>query len=182
MNENDTVTLTTILALKNGDVEAFRLIYQHFAPRLYGNLLRLVKSEEIARELLQDIFLKIWEKHELIDPEKSLRAYLFQIAENQAYDFYRKAARNKKLQVKLTMAAIDTYSHVEETLISKEYHSLIQKAIDALPPRRQQIFRLCKIDGKSYEEVSLQLGISTSTIGDHIVKATRFIQKYCYSS
>ena len=55
------------------------------------------------------------------------------------------------------------------------------EAIAALPPRRRQIFRLCKLDGKSYEEAALQLGLSTSTISDHIVKATHFIQAYCYT-
>ncbi len=181
MNKNDTISPTTILALKTGDVHAFGVVYQHFSPRLYGILLKLVKSEEIAKELLQEVFLKVWRNRTVIDPEKSFRAYLFQIAENLACDFYRKVARDKQLQAKLTMAAIDTYNHVEEKLIDKEYRTIMQKAIEALPPRRRQIFSLCKIDGESYEDVARQLGISTSTIGDHIVKATRFIRNYCYA-
>ena len=56
----------------------------------------------------------------------------------------------------------------------------LQQAINALPPRRRQVFQLCKLDGKSYEEAALELGLSTSTISDHIVKATHFIRIYCY--
>lgn len=181
MDKKDTIQLITVLALKAGDEQAFEQVYQHFSARLYGNLLKIVKSEEIARELLQELFLKVWEKRDQINPDKPFRAYLFRIAENLAYDFFRKAARDKKLQARLVAKGIGSYSHVEEMLINKEYNGLLQQAIDALPPRRRQIFRLCKLDGKSYEEAAVQLGLSTSTINDHIVKAIRFIRKYCYS-
>lgn len=165
-------------SLKSGDEKAFETIYQQFSGRLYGSLLNLVKSEEIARELLQDVFLKVWEKRELIDPGRSFRSYLFRIAENRAYDFFRKVASDKELERRLLMLSAVTYSHVEEMLIRKEADDLMQRAIEALPPRRRQVFRLCKLEEKSYEEVAGQLEISISTISDHIVKATHFIRKY----
>ena len=180
MNKGDSIPMITVLALKAGDERAFKAVYDHFSHRLYGNLLKLVKSEEIARELLQEMFFKVWEKREHIDPEKSFHAYLFRIAENMAYDFFRKVARDKKLQMHLIARASEAFNHVEERLINKEYHHLLQQAINALPPRRRQVFRLCKLDGKSYEQAALELGLSTSTISDHIVKATHFIRMYCY--
>lgn len=181
MKQYDTISVNTVLALKAGDEQAFKTVYECFAGRLYGNLLKFVKSEETAKDLLQEVFLKIWEKRVQIDPTKSFSSYLFQIAENLAYDFFRKAARDKKLQIQLVAHATEAYTHIEEMLITKEYNDLLQEAIDALPPRRRQIFRLCKMDGKSYEEVARQLKLSTSTISDHIVKGTLFIRKYCYT-
>jgi RNA polymerase sigma-70 factor (ECF subfamily) len=178
MREKDTISILTIVALRTGDEHAFESVYEHFSERLYGHLLKLVKSKDIAQELLQEIFLKVWEKRHSIDPEKSFRSYLFSIAENLAYDFFRKAARDKKLQVYLLTQATEAYSYVEENAFNNEYTGLLQKAINALPPRRRQIFQLCKLEGKSYEEAALQLGISTSTISDHIVKATRTIREY----
>ena len=180
MNKGDSIPMITVLALKAGDEQAFKAVYDHFSHRLYGNLLKLVKSEEIARELLQEMFFKVWEKRGNIDPEKSFHAYLFRIAENMAYDFFRKVARDKKLQIHLMDRASEAFNHVEERLINKENRDLLQQAINALPPRRRQVFQLCKLDGKSYEEAALELGLSTSTISDHIVKATHFIRIYCY--
>jgi RNA polymerase sigma-70 factor (ECF subfamily) len=70
------------------------------------------------------------------------------------------------------------YNHIEETLVSKESAGMLHQAINSLPVKRRRIFMLCKLDGKSYDEVSRQLGISTSTISDHIVKANLFIRSY----
>jgi RNA polymerase sigma-70 factor (ECF subfamily) len=179
MNKQDTISITTILDLKAGDNEAFKIVYQHLSDKLYYNLLKLVKSSDTAEELLQEAFIKLWEKRDHIDPTKSIQGYLLRITENLAYDFYRKVAKDKKLQTQLIARAEESYNHIEEILINKEFDDLLHQAIDALPPRRRQIFCLCKLDGKSYEEAAAQLKLSPSTISDHIVKATRFIRLYC---
>jgi RNA polymerase sigma-70 factor (ECF subfamily) len=65
---------------------------------------------------------------------------------------------------------------IEESIINKESSGILYNAIELLPPKRKLIFRLCKVEGKTYAQVSLQLGISLSTISDHIVKANFFIK------
>ena len=167
-----------LLLLLNGNEQAFEKIYQLYSTRLYGNLLKLVKSEAEAQEILQDVFLKIWENRQSIDIEKSFRSYLFKIAENKVVDFFRKAARDKKRESRLILLATYKYLPVEDLLQSDERSVILQKAIDSLPPQRQQVFRLCKLEGKSYKQVSELLNISVSTISDHIVKATKSIRDY----
>lgn len=167
-----------LLLLLKGNEQAFEKIYQLYSTRLYGNLLKLVKSETEAQEILQDVFLKIWENRQRIDREKSFRSYLFKIAENKVYDFFRKVARDKKRAAQLIALATNEYVPVGELLQSDEKTAMLEKAIDALPPQRQQVFKLCKLEGKSYKEVSELLGISVSTISDHIVKATKSIRDY----
>lgn len=167
-----------LLLLKSGDEAAFEKIYKLCSPRLFGNIYRMVKSESAAQEILQETFIKIWNNHSIIDPERSFRSYLFKIAENNVYDFFRKVARDKKIQAQLAAVATEHYDHIEELLLKKENALMLQKAIDSLPPQRQQVFRLCKLEGKSYDEVSGQLGISLSTISDHIVKANKAVREY----
>lgn len=167
-----------LLQLSEGNEGAFEKIYQLYSRRLYGKLLKFTKSELQAKELLQDIFLKIWYTRKNIDPEKSFRSYLFQIATNSAYDFFRKNLRDRLLQYQLLNISKYQYSHIEEALINKENNSILYRAINLLPPKRRNIYKLCKVDGKSYVEVSHQLGISPSTISDHIVKANLFIKNY----
>ena len=84
------------------------------------------------------------------------------------------------MQARLLTVATEHYEHIEEMLLRKENNHLLQKAIDSLSPQRQLVFRLCKLEGKSYDEVSQQLGISTSTISDHIVKANKTIREYLF--
>src|SRR6187402_3621953 len=141
----------------------------------------MVKSESTTEEILQDVFIKIWSNRDSIDLDKSFRSYLFRIAENKVYDFFRKATRDKKIRAQLFAVATEEYEHIETMIHKKENALLLKNAIDSLSPQRQQIFRLIKLDNKSYEEVSRLLGISVSTISDHIVKANKAIREFIFT-
>ena len=167
--------------LKQGNEQAFEKIYNSYSPRLFGNIFRMVKSESTAEEILQDTFLKIWHNRASIDLDKSFRSYLFRIAENKVYDFFRKATRDKKIRAQLFVIATEEYEHIEEMIYQKENALLLRKAIESLSPQRQQVFRSIKLENKSYEEVSRLLGISVSTISDHIVKATKAIREFIFT-
>ncbi len=167
-----------LLQIQKGSESAFEELYKLYSTRLYGNLLKLVKSEADAQEILQDVFIKIWNNRQLIDADKSFRSYLFKIAENKVFDLFRKISRDKKREEALLSIATSEYVHIEESILNKESAALLNKAIESLSAQRQLVFRLCKLEGKSYKEVAEQLGISVSTISDHIVKATKTIRSY----
>jgi len=169
-----------VLALRRGDEGAFETIYGLYSQRLFGRLLKLVKTEAQAQEILQDVFIKLWQHRHSLDPEKSFRSFLFKIAENKVYDFFRKAARDKVMEANLISLSTTNYINIEEYTRAEENLRLLYKAIESLPPQRQQVFRLCKLEGRSYKEVSELLSISLSTISDHIVKATKAIKEYFY--
>ncbi|WP_199117793.1 RNA polymerase sigma factor [Pedobacter sp. ASV28] len=159
-----------------GDGQAFDLLYRRYSGRILGNILKMVNDREIAKELLQDVFLKIWQKRSTINPEQSFRSYLFTVSKHLVYDYFRTGELEKKVQCYLTAVNTELYTHVEEELELKESSLLLKKAIDKLPPQRKQVFTLFKLEGKSYNEISEILGISTSTISDHLLKANRFIR------
>lgn len=164
--------------LQQGSEQAFTILYDKYSKQLYRNILHLVKDEEIAQELLQDLFLKIWESRENINPEKSFKSFLYKVAENLVYAHFRKSAKDNRLIAKLVISYVDFDTNAEEALISKENNYLLKKAIENLPPQRKRIFTLCRLEGKSYEEVSDELGISTSTVSNHIVKANKTVKQY----
>ena len=166
-----------ITILNKGDDASFEALYRLYSKRLFGYLIRLVKSESIAADLLQDAFIKIWNNRQNIDPEKSFRSYLYRITENLVYDFFRKAARDKKLQAAIIESYDDSYNHVEESFCVAEVDHKLKEVIKLLPAKRRQVFQLIKIEERSYEEVSELLHISVSTINDHVVKATKSVRK-----
>lgn len=171
-----------VALLQKGDKGAFGELYHRYKHKLYYNFRKLVKSESQAEELLQQLFVKIWENRLSLDPDKVFKAYLFRVAENMVYDFFRKASRDKNMGATLMTVATENYSHIEEAIYSKEREALVYRAVASLPPQRRHVFTLCKLEGKTYEEVSVELGISTSTINDHIVKATRSVREYLFLS
>ena len=166
-----------VLQLKSGSTAAFEKLYHIYKLRIAGNLFKFLKSEELAEEMMQAFFLKIWENRGQIDPEQSFRSYLFRISENMVYDFFRKASRDNKLREKLRANYVEYYSHIEEGLIMKENRLRLSEAIALLPPQRREIFILCKIEGKSYKEVSELLNISPSTINNQLLQANKFLKR-----
>jgi len=164
--------------LKAGDKLAFARLYELYSRPLYFNLLKLLKTEQAAEEILQNIFFIIWEKREAITINQSIKGYLFRIAENKVHDFFRKMKRNRKLYDYIQEVSCGEYEDVEIKILHSEETALLNKAIENLPPQRKRVFYLCKMEGKSYQEVSRLLGISASTINDHIVKATRAVRDF----
>lgn len=167
---------TLLMKIVNNDHSAFHELYDHFSAQLYANILRMVRDTELAREILQDVFMRVWEKRENLDPDKSFNAYLHQIGKNLVYDHFRKLALDRKLGSQFTEADSEAYSHIEEQLFYKESNQLFLAAVAKLSPQRKQVFTLCKLEGKSYHEVSKLLQISTSTISDHLLKSNKFIK------
>jgi RNA polymerase sigma-70 factor (family 1) len=178
-SDNENLKLL-IKQLHQGSETAFTLLYDKYSKQLYRNIFRLVKDEDIAQELLQDLFLKIWESREHINPEKSFKSFLYKVAENLVYAHFRKIAKDNRIIARLVMSSAEFDTNVEDAIINKENQDLLKKAIEHLSPQRKHIYTLCKLDGKSYEEVSSELGISVSTISDHIVKANKAVKKYFY--
>lgn len=165
-----------LILLKKGDDDAFEEIYHLHSSRLYSNLLKLVKSEDLAMDLLQDLYIKLWNNRENIDVDKSIGAYLFSIAKNLAIDFFRRAARESNLQSHLISVGTELYNHIDEVFSHKETSEILNKAIQALPPQQQKIFNLCKMEGRSYDEAASILGISSATVGNQLVKAVRSVR------
>lgn len=164
--------------LQQGNESAFTDLYHQHSKTLYRKILWMVNDEEIAKELLQDLFMKLWENREKVDASKSFRSYLYTIAVNLVYDYFRKATKRKEVEAHLLAMAVDDYTDTEEISETNENIQLINDIINKLSPQRRKIFMLCKVDGKSYEEVSKELNISKSTIHDHMVKANHVIKDY----
>ncbi|MFC6099308.1 RNA polymerase sigma factor [Olivibacter domesticus] len=168
--------------MKAGDSVAFEKIYDHYSQGVYGKLLKLVKINAIADELLQDIFLKVWENRQILDSNYTLRPWLYRVTENEIYKFYRKVALDIKLQTHILQTFDELYTHTEEEYYLKESHKLLQDAMTNMPPRCREVFELCRLQGKSYEETASLLDISTSTVSNHLVRATAIVRKTLFQS
>lgn len=171
-----------LLRLQEGDHEAFGKLYNFYCDRIYGRLARLSGSESMAAELLQETFVILWEKRYTINPELSFKSWLYRVAENNVYQYYRKLARDAKMQQHVMAHFSELYSHSEEDLILKESRQILQEAISKLPEQRRRVFQLCKIEGRSYNEAARILGISPSTVSNHLVKANAIVKTYIFKS
>ncbi|WP_316814573.1 RNA polymerase sigma-70 factor [Pedobacter nyackensis] len=166
-----------LLKLRSGDQAAFELLYRQYSVEIYRRILVMVKVADLAEEITQEVFVKVWDKRSIIEPGNNFKFFLYRISKNMVIDFYRKAARDQKLQDQIIDSSTEISNYTEESIIFNETNTLFQKALDALPPQQKQVFSMCKIQGLSYAEAGALLGIFTSTISNHIVKATKTLKQ-----
>lgn len=164
--------------LRDGNYGAFEQLYHRYKVPVTIVMFRLLKSNAQVEDLLQEVFFRVWQNRERIDPEKPFSAYLFRIAENLVFDAFRKISKDKRLRETILQSMAVCANEVETNYISKENQKLLDDAIDLLPPKRKEVFVLCKIELRSYEEVSRLLNISLSTVNDHIYKANNFLKQH----
>lgn len=169
---------TLVRSLKKGNEMALRSIYNHFFPSLYRYALKFLKSKELAEEVVHDVFLKIWNHREGLNDELPISPYLFKTCKNHLINTLEKASKDPVLLKEITSAGLYSKEHgPEELLIGAEFEKTVKDAIKSLPPVRQRVFNLCRVEGKSYEEVAQMLGISKGTVNSHIIKANRRLEK-----
>lgn len=171
-----------LVKLRDGDQRAFQDLYHLYSKRILINTIRMVKDEDEAQEILQDVFIRLWNSRKNIDPDKPFRSYLLSINQNLVRDFFRREALDRKMQATLITQSTELYDHIESDLYFKESSALLQRAIDALPLQRRRIYTLCKIEGKSYNEVAEIMGITVPTVGNQLVKATQSIKAYFHAA
>lgn len=171
-----------VLLLKQGSTQAFGQVYDQYSAPLLGKILRMVKDTAIAEELLQDVFLKVWNNREKIDAAQSLKPWIYSIAVNTVYDYYRKLSRDARLQQELIDHFADLYQAQSDDVLFEQRREVLEKALEQLPPQRLAVFKLCRIEGKSYQEAAQELGISTSTVSNQLVQATKTIKDYIFNS
>jgi len=164
--------------LKAGDESAFRLLFEKYSKIVYKYACLLTKSPLLAEEAVQEVFMKIWQTKNLLDPERSFKSFIFTVTKHHVYNQLRKATNDDKLKAQVYYQQEFVCHTTENQIAFREMEKLQNEIISRLPTQRQLIFRMSRIQGLSHKEIAEKLGISTNTVKDQIVKATKTIKEY----
>lgn len=159
-----------------GDTKSFDIIYSFYYPLVTKFILKFVKSQSIAEDITQDIFLNIWNKRADLAKVVSFKAYLFTIAKNQTLNFLRKAATNSTVAMEIINNCELISPSVDNQIQTKEYFEYLNGLINNLTPQSREIFYLCRQEKKTYQEIAEQLQISTNTVKKHVIKNNKFFK------
>jgi RNA polymerase sigma-70 factor (ECF subfamily) len=160
-----------------GDQAAFKQVYDSFYRRLFQFALAIVKTRESAEEIVEDVFVRVWQQKAAAAAIRNLRVYLYTATKNTALNYLSRKARESAIgafddiHIELSGTAITP----EEILITAEMYRKLQAAVEALPPRCKMIFKLVREDGLRYKEIAEILNISVNTIDVHMAIAVRRI-------
>lgn len=165
-----------IIKLKNGEEEAFEVLFWKYNTHIYHFVYSLLYDKSLAEDLTQNVFLKIWEKHESIDLEQNFDSYLFTIARNLVYKETEKRLLSEGLTEMLEKQLSDGDTLMEEKIDAESLREYIDSLIEELPPARREIFRLSRKEHLSYKEIALRLSISEKTVETQLNRALHFLR------
>lgn len=182
MNNNKSNT-ELIKLLKKGDIAAFDAIYNKYCHKLHQFVFMYLKQEEDAEEVVQEVFIKIWESREKVDVYLSFESFLFTIAYNSTMSLLRKRVSETKSREYLkSLQKIETEEKVIDEIQYNELNNKVQSLLEQLSPRQSEIYLLSREEGLSHKEIAIKLNISESTVNNHLVTILKFLKSNIDSS
>lgn len=177
MDETDIISLFEKAI--SGNETAFRLLFEFYSKRLYHLAYYYLHSREAAEEVVLDVFTVVWKKKESLSHVKEPGRYLYTSVKNQALHYIRRGYVEDTAPLSLyEVELLPDTDTPEGELLDNEYRRLIQQAIDTLPPKCKEVFRLVLSDKLKNREIAELLDISEKTVNEHIAKAYKRIAEH----
>jgi RNA polymerase sigma-70 factor (ECF subfamily) len=164
-----------------GDERAFRKLFDLYKERFYAVALKMTRSDEVAEDIVQDVFMNIWSKRESLVDVENPSSYFFTAVYRRVYHHYRKVALEKKL-LQVAPPVMESVNTTEEMVLAHESKNLVSEAVEKLPHKQQLVFKLSKQEGLSREDVARQLHISPNTVKNQLADAIKFIRVFLRNS
>ncbi|HEY4789013.1 MAG TPA: RNA polymerase sigma-70 factor [Bacteroidales bacterium] len=166
----------TLTRLKEGDMNSFEEVFTIFQPKLLAFVYRYLKSKEDSEEIVQEVFIQIWENRTTLNEKLSFKSYLFTITKNRIIDYFRK----KKIET-LSKNYVRNFTELihdntSSELVYKDYDAVLAEAIEKLPDKRKVIFLLSRKFGMSRNEIANFFNISENTVKNQLQEALNFLR------
>jgi RNA polymerase sigma-19 factor, ECF subfamily len=173
--ENEPLLLQLVA---NGDKLAFERLYDHYEGGLEKYVFFITRSQQVTEEIIQDIFVSIWQKKEQLPTLTSFRGYLYTIARNRVISYLRSVKTRYKI-VDLDETPPDrSRADTDHLVLYNQYYKMVLDAIALLPERKREIFTLSLEEDLTLDEIAQRLGLSKSTVKQHLYSATNSIREY----
>ena len=166
-----------IVSLKRGSISAFESLFENYSQKLYRFSYSYLKSESEAEDLVQEVFLKLWENRSGLKIGTSFQSYLFKIAFNSILRSFHKKVKQDKFRTDLFELLATENTSLEDQIDFEALLSKLDLLIEQMPARRKEIFLKRKKEGKAVQTIALEMGISEKTVENQITEAMNFLRK-----
>ena len=167
-----------IKQIAGGDRKAFTINYSRYLHNLYRYIYLFTKSKETSEEIIQAVFIRIWERREKLADIISFKAYLYRSAKNLLLDQIRRTRVQEKAFFALTPDTEESHEASDAGIIYKQYYQIAQDAISLLPEKRKQIVELRTRDDLTLDEIAEKLSISKGVVKKQLYAGMAFIREY----
>ncbi|MDO7849990.1 RNA polymerase sigma-70 factor [Hymenobacter convexus] len=172
---SDFSELEYLRRLRLSDERAFDALFRHYSALVYRFAFSYLKSRPVAEEIVQECFIKIWEKREQVRDDQPLKSYLFTIAHHAVLNELRRDQHHLRLQGQVAAGRPESVTNEAEY---EEMENLYQAALEQLPPKQREVFVLSRQQGLTYPEIAEMQGLSVKTVEAHIARALKTMRSY----
>ncbi len=165
-----------IEGLKDGDKSIFEELYRQYYTPLCYYCVKYVDRIDDAKEIVQDVFVKLWDRHDEIEINTSINAYLHRAVQNYALNYLNKAKIKDRYMLSQEQSSGFNFDDGQKKLENEELRLVLKKAILELPEKRREIFELSRYDGMKYGNIAEQLSISVKTVESQMTKALKYLR------
>lgn len=170
-----------LAALMKGDERAFAGLFDAYHEPLVQYVQQVIGSREMAIEIVQDVYVKVWMSKEELGTVKNFTAYLFILTRNYTLNCLKKMARERKREQQYQQHVYTSAIVVEGDEPAPDYLSLVERAAAQLPPQQQQVYFLSRKEGLKYAEIAERMGISPATVKKYMQLAMKTITSFVKS-
>lgn len=156
---------------------SFEAAFREYYTPLYRVVYPILKNRDSAEDVVQDLFVRLWNKRDSIVVSSSLKSYLYRAAINSAFDHLEKYKREVQMGDKPLKEELVSMNETEEYLSGKEAEARISKAMEKLPPACRTVFIMSREEDMTYQEIADSLQISIKTVENQIGKALKILRE-----
>lgn len=162
--------------LQDGDLASFTWIFDKYYQHTYNFCLSFIKSPADAEEITTDVFVTIWKKRAILDPERSIRPFLFKITKDLTWNHLKMISRNQSKKAQFLLNYVEQQGvSADHEVIYQEYEYKLKALLQKLTPQQQKIFTLKYFKGKDLNQIAEELAISKNTVKSHLAKSKHFV-------
>lgn len=163
--------------LSKGSQQGFKMIYDHYGVSVFRAALRLLRSRELAEDLLQEVFTKIWLEHERFASIENFKGYLFICVRNRALDRLKQIAREDAARKEYVSGKKFDANSTDDYMLDSELTKHYQQLVEELPAQIRRVFKMSKDEGLSHTAIAEQLNIDPTAVKNYIYNARQFMRQ-----
>jgi RNA polymerase sigma-70 factor (ECF subfamily) len=174
--EKDIINNELIERLQNDEKEAFDELYRKYHSAIYYNILKLTRDAIVSEDIVQEVFITLWEKRHDLNIEQGISGWLFVVSYNRSISYLKRKLKESLARTGLQQN-IENTTDAENSFTNTQM-SILEKAIEQLSPQKRRVFELCKLQRKTYAEAADELQISKHTVKEYLSGAVISIKNY----
>jgi RNA polymerase sigma-70 factor, ECF subfamily len=168
---------TLVRRIKENDKLAFELIFNKFSRKLYYFTLGYVHSQSESEEIIQNVFVSLWENRDMISEAFPLQNYLYKVTVNHIYNYFKHQLVRRRYIENMILEGTDIDQDTVQDILTNDLGEIVNKIIGELPLRQKVIYRLSRVDGLSHFEIAQRLGLSVRSVENQIYRALKYIRE-----